>query len=320
MTAIEITLADIRKAAERIHPYIHRTPVLACSGLDGLVGARVFLKCENFQRTGAFKIRGACNTIMSLPDDLAARGVVTSSSGNHAQGVALAARLRGIVAHIAMPETAPEVKKAAVINYGARVSFCEWTLEALDKTADRIGKETGATFVHPFNSLTTIAGAGTVATELLEEVSDLDAILVPVGGGGLISGIAIAVSEMSPRTRVIGVEPEMANDAYQSLMAGRILPARPPRTVADGLRTSLGDLTFSIIQKHVNQIVTVSEESIVSAMRFVWERVKIIIEPSAAVPVAAMMGKKVGLEGQRVGIILSGGNTDLDRLPWIFPG
>lgn len=310
------TLTDVREAAERIRPYVHRTPVLTCSSLDRLVNARVFLKCENFQRTGAYKLRGACNTVFLLSDDQVARGVVTSSSGNHAQAVAVAARIRGIEAYIAMPETAPEAKKAAVAGYGAKISFCEWSLEALDATADRIAQETGATFIHPFNLYTSICGHGTTALELLEDVQNLDVIMAPVGGGGLASGTAIVASELSPRTRVIGVEPEEADDAYQSLKEGRIVPARPPTTIADGLRTSLGDLTFSIIRKHVSEIVTVSEEAIVAAMRYVWERAKIIIEPSSAVPVAALMEKKVDVAGQRVGVIISGGNVDLDRLPW----
>jgi threonine dehydratase len=310
------TLADIREAAERIRPYIHRTPVLTCSSFNRLVNAEVFLKCENLQKTGAFKFRGACNTIFLLPDSQAARGVVTSSSGNHAQGVALSARLRGIEAYIAMPETAPEVKKAAVAGYGGKLNLCEWSLEALDATAERVARETGATFIHPFNLYTSICGHGTAALELLEDVADLDIIMAPVGGGGLLSGMAIAAAGLSPGTRVIGAEPEEADDAYQSLKEGRIMPARPPTTIADGLRTSLGDLTFSIIRTHVSEIVTVSEEGIVAAMRYIWERAKIIIEPSAAVPVAALMEKKLPLTGQRVGVILSGGNADLDKLPW----
>jgi len=310
------TLADIREAAERIRPYIHRTPVLTCSSFNRLVNAEVFFKCENLQKTGAFKFRGACNTIFLLPESQAAGGVVTSSSGNHAQGVALSARLRGIEAYIAMPETAPEVKKAAVAGYGGKLSLCEWSLEALDATAERVARETGAIFIHPFNLYTSICGHGTAALELLEDVADLDIVMAPVGGGGLLSGTAISAAGLSPGTRVIGAEPEEADDAYQSLKEGRIVPARPPTTIADGLRTSLGDLTFSIIRTHVSEIVTVSEEGIVAAMRYIWERAKIIIEPSAAVPVAALMEKKLPLIGQRVGVILSGGNADLDKLPW----
>lgn len=310
------TLVDIRKAADRIRPHIHRTPVLTCSSLNQLVNAQVFLKCENFQKTGSFKIRGACNTVLSLPDDIVARGVVTSSSGNHAQAVAVAAGLRGIQAYIAMPETAPEAKKMAVAGYGAIIHFCEWSLEALYATAEQLTKETGAYYIHPFDLTTTIAGQATAALELLEEIQDLDMIMAPVGGGSLLSGTVIATAGLSPKTLVIGAEPEEADDAYQSLKEGRIIPARPPTTIADGLRTALGELPFSIIRENVSEIVTVSEQAIAVAMRYIWERVNIIIEPSSAVPVAALMEGKMDLRGQRIGVILSGGNADLDKLPW----
>ncbi len=310
------TLVDIRKAADRIRPHIHRTPVFTCSSLNQLVNAQVFLKCENFQKTGSFKIRGACNTVLSLPDDIVARGVVTSSSGNHAQAVAVAAGLRGIQAYIAMPETAPEAKKMAVAGYGAIIHFCEWSLEALYATAEQLTKETGAYYIHPFDLATTVAGQATAALELLEEIQDLDMIMAPVGGGSLLSGTAIATAELSPKTLVIGAEPEEADDAYQSLKEGRIIPARPPTTIADGLRTALGELPFSIIRENVSEIVTVSEQAIAVAMRYIWERVNIIIEPSSAVPVAVLMEGKMDLRGQRIGVILSGGNADLDKLPW----
>jgi threonine dehydratase len=311
-----VSISDIQKAAVRIGPYVHRTPVLTCSSINRLVDAEVFLKCENFQKTGAFKFRGACNAVFSLSESQAARGVVTSSSGNHAQAVALAARLRGIKAFVAMPETAPRVKKVAVAGYGAKIYFCEWTMEALDATAARVAEETGAVFVEPFNAPETIAGQGTAALELLQDVANLDVVMAPVGGGGLLAGTAIAVSGFSPATRVVGAEPATADDACQSLKEGRIVPARPPKTIADGLRTSLGDLTFAVIRSHVGQIVTASEEAIVAAMRYVWERAKIIIEPSAAVPIASLLEKRQEVLGQRIGIILSGGNVDLDCLPW----
>jgi len=310
------TLTNIRLAAERIRPYAHRTPVLACASLDQYTGTQVFLKCENLQKVGAFKFRGACNAVFSLTDEEAAHGVATHSSGNHAQALALAARLRGIPAYIVMPENAPAVKKAAVAGYGGQITFCEPTLQARESTTEQIVKETGATVIHPYNDYRVIAGQGTAALELLEEVADLDVIIAPVGGGGLLSGTAIAARGLSPSIRVIGAEPETADDAYRSLQAGHILPSEHPKTIADGLLTSLGTLTFAIIQQHVEQIVTASEAGILTAMRFIWERAKIVIEPSAAVPVALLWERKIDLSGQRVGVILSGGNVDLERLPW----
>jgi threonine dehydratase len=310
------TIDDIRQAAARIQPYAHRTPVLTCASLDRAVGARVYLKCENLQRVGAFKFRGACNAVFTLNDAEAARGVVTHSSGNHAQALALAARLRGIPAYIVMPNNAPMVKRAAVAGYGGEITFCTPTLQAREETLAEVMAKTGAAFIHPYNDGRVIAGQGTAALELLEEVPGLDVIMAPVGGGGLLSGTAIAATEMAPRIRVLGAEPETADDAHRSLMDGRIIPSENPRTVADGLLTSLGDLTFPILRERVEGIVTVSEAAIVSAMRFIWERAKLVIEPSAAVPIAALWGRKANVDGLRVGVILSGGNVDLDRLPW----
>ncbi len=312
----EPTINEIREATERIRPYAHRTPVFTCSGLDQQVGARVFLKCENLQKVGAFKFRGACNAVFSLPESDLARGVVTHSSGNHAQALALAARLRGIQAYIVMPRNAPAVKKAAVEGYGGKITFCEPTLEARESTQAEVIAETGATAVHPYNNYQVIAGQGTAALELLQDVQDLNVILAPVGGGGLLSGTAIAATELFPRIRVIGAEPEGADDAFRSLAAGKIIPSVNPQTIADGLRTSLGNLTFPIIQERVERIVTVSEAGIIATMKFVWERAKIVIEPSAAVAVGALWEHKIDLAGLRVGVILSGGNVDLDRLPW----
>jgi threonine dehydratase len=310
------TLPDIRQAAERIRPYAHRTPVLTNASLDEQVGAQVLLKCENLQKVGAFKFRGACNAVFSLSEEEAARGVATHSSGNHAQALALAARLRRIPAYIVMPDNAPAVKKAAVAGYGGRITFCQPTLHARETTLAQVVQETDAMVVHPYNNHQVIAGQGTATLELLEAIPDLDVVIAPVGGGGLLSGTAIAAKGLSPRIRVLGAEPEMADDAYRSLGAGRILPSENPRTIADGLLTSLGTLTFPIIQQHVEQIGTVSEAGIMEAMRFVWERAKIIIEPSAAVPVALLWERKIDLNDLRVGIILSGGNVDLKRLPW----
>lgn len=310
------TLTDIRQAAERIRPYAHRTPVLTNTSLDEQTGAQVFLKCENLQKVGAFKFRGACNAVFSLAKEEAARGVATHSSGNHAQALALAARLRAVPAYIVMPENAPAVKKAAVAGYGGQITYCKPSLHARETTLAQVVQETDATVIHPYNNFQVIAGQGTAALELLEEIPDLDVVIAPVGGGGLLSGTAIATKGLSPGIRVLGAEPEIADDAYRSLQAGRILPSENPRTIADGLLTSLGSLTFPIIQQNVEQIITVSEAGIVAAMKFIWERAKIIIEPSAAVPVAVLWERKVDLSGLRVGLILSGGNVDLDRLPW----
>jgi len=311
------TLVDIQNAAERIKPYAHRTPVLSSSNINRMVDAEVFFKCENFQKAGAFKFRGACNAVLSLAEPDAARGVATHSSGNHAAAVALAARQRGMAAFIVMPRTAPAVKRAAVAGYGGEVVLCDPTLAARDATLDEVVAQTGATVIHSYNDPRVIAGQGTAALELLEEVPDLDVVMAPVGGGGLLSGTAVAVSESSPNIRIVAAEPEEADDAYRSLQAGRIIPSLDPTTIADGLLTSLGDLTFVIIQNRVEQIVTVSEEAIIEAMRHIWERMKVIIEPSAAVVPGALLERKIDLTGQRIGVILSGGNVDLDRLPWM---
>ncbi len=310
------TLTDIRAAAERIRPYAHRTPVLTCQSLDEKVGAQVFLKCENFQKVGAFKFRGACNAVYSLTDEEAARGVSTHSSGNHAQALALAARMRGIPAYIVMPSNAPQVKKDAVAGYGGQITFCEPTLAARESTLARIVAETGAEVVHPYNDVRVIAGQGTATLELLEEVPDLDVVIAPVGGGGLLSGTSIAAKGLDPRIRVIAGEPEMADDAWRSLQADRIIPSENPKTIADGLLTSLGTLTFPIVRENVEQIVTVSEAGIVASMKFIWERAKIIIEPSSAVAVGVLWEHKIDLTGLKVGVILSGGNVDLGKLPW----
>lgn len=310
------TLHDICEAARRIKPYVHRTPVLTNESLNRSVGAQVLLKCENLQKVGAFKFRGACNAVFSLSDEEAACGVSTHSSGNHAQALALAARLRGIPAYIVMPNRAPAVKKAAVAGYGGKITFCEPTLEARESTLAEVVEKTGATVVHPYNDERVIAGQGTAALELLEDLPDLDVILAPVGGGGLLSGTSIAATETKPGIRVIAGEPEMADDAYRSLQAGKIIPSVNPKTIADGLLTSLGILTFPIIQKRVEQIVTVSEQGIMDSMKFIWERAKIIIEPSAAVAVGVLWEKKINLSGLKVGVILSGGNIDLEKLPW----
>jgi threonine dehydratase len=313
----EPTIKEIREAAERIRPFIHCTPVLTCSTLNRMCGAEMFFKCENFQKVGAFKIRGATNAVFSLGDKEASQGVATHSSGNHAAALALAARWRGIKAYVVMPEDAPQVKRDAVANYGAEIIFCKPTLKAREEGLAQVVDRTGATFIHPYNDYRVVSGQGTAALELCEEIPGLDIVMTPVGGGGLLSGTALAVSAISSGTHVIAAEPERADDAYRSFHAGRIIPSENPDTMADGLRTSLGDLTFPIIRRYVKEIVTVSEEGIVKAMRSVWERMKIIIEPSAAVPLAALLTKRTEISGNRIGIILSGGNVDLANLPWI---
>jgi threonine dehydratase len=309
-------LAAIREAAARIGPHAHRTPVLTSRTLDERFGASLFFKCENLQRVGAFKFRGAANAVFSLSDAEAVRGVATHSSGNHAQALALAARLRGIPAHIVMPDNSPAVKVEAVHGYGGRIVFCAPTQAAREKTLAGVVGETSACFVHPYDDPRVIAGQATCALELLEEAGPLDAILVPIGGGGLASGTLLACGFTAPATSVYAVEPKGADDAYRSIRDGRIHPSTDPRTIADGLRTSLGVLTFPIIKALVRQIVTVEEDSIVTAMRLVWERMKLVIEPSAAVPLAALLEGAVPVKGKRVGIILSGGNVDLGSLPW----
>jgi len=279
--------------------------------------AELFFKCENFQKVGAFKIRGAANAVFILNPEDASRGVATHSSGNHAAALALAARWRGIRAFVVMPDNAPAVKRDAVAGYGAEIVSCAPTLKAREETLGEVVRRTGAVFIPPYNDYGVIAGQGTAALELCEEVSHLDVVIAPVGGGGLVSGTAIAVSELCPGTRVIAAEPEGANDAYRSFHEGTIVPMKNPVTIADGLRTSLGDRTFPIIRRLVHDIVTVSEQDISEGMRFIWERMKIVVEPSAAVPFGAVLGNREAIPGRRIGIILSGGNVDLARLPWI---
>jgi threonine dehydratase len=313
------TLQDIREAAERIVPYAHRTPIITCRALNERIGANIFLKCENFQKVGAFKFRGACNAVFSLTHEEASQGVVAHSSGNHAQALALAAKLRGIPAYIVMPSNAPEVKKEAVRGYGAHITFCEPTLAARESTQAEIIAKTGAREIHPYDNHKVMAGAGTAAMELVSEAPNLDIIMAPVGGGGLLSGTAIAATELKPRIRVIAAEPQNADDAFRSVAAGKIIPSENPRTIADGLLTSLGNLTFPVIQKRVEKVLLANEESIVTAMRFIWERTKLIIEPSSAVTIAALWDIAPDLRGKNIGIIISGGNVDLTKLPWQSP-
>ncbi len=300
----------------RIKPYIHNTQVLSSRLINKEVGAEVYFKCENFQRAGAYKMRGATNAMLQLTEKQRSKGVVTHSSGNFAQAVALGAQSLGITAHIVMPTSAPQVKKIGVLEYGGRIYECEPTLEARQNMADTIAKDTGATFLHPSNQLNVIIGQGTAAMELLEERPNLNAIFCPVGGGGLIAGSALAAHYFGNGCKVFGGEPFEADDAYRSLQSGILEGNETTNTIADGLRTTLGDVNFPIIQQHVTGIVRVTEEEIITAMRLVWERMKIIIEPSSAVTVAALLRERPVFKNQKVGIVISGGNVDLANLPF----
>ena len=311
-----VNLDTIRAAHERIRPYIHRTPVLTNSWLNDACRASLFFKCENFQKVGAFKARGATNAVFALDDETARRGVATHSSGNHGAAVARAAKLRGIPAHIVMPSNSAKVKIRAVESYGAQVVYCEPTEESREIKCAEVVNQTGATLIHSFENEHVVAGQATAAMELLEDITDLDVIMCPVGGGGLLSGTAIAAKSMQPQIKVIAVEPENADDAAQSFRAGRRLVTEKKFTIADGLRTNIGEPNFAIVQSYVDDIVTVSEEAIISAMRTIWETMKIIIEPSSAVPYAAIADGAIDVNGKRTGIILTGGNVDLDTLPW----
>ena len=308
-------LADVVAAAERIRAFVHRTPVMRSPELDEWLGVRAVLKCEHLQRVGAFKYRGATNAVQLLSDADAARGVCAHSSGNHAAALALAARDRGIAAHLVMPDNVSPVKLTAVRGYGAEVTLCEPTLVAREATVAEVRERTGAIEVHPYDDPRIIAGAGTAALELVIEVTDLDVVITPIGGGGLLSGTCIAVHGRAPNARVFGGEPAGADDAAQSLATGTLVPQTDPRTMADGLLTSMSPRTFGIIREHVETIVTVGEDEIVEAMRVVWQRTKQIIEPSAAVAVAAVRRAALAPD-THVGIVLSGGNVDLDALPW----
>jgi threonine dehydratase len=316
--SVEIDLNKIRAAHERIRAYIHRTPVLTSARLSQTSGASLFFKCENFQKIGAFKARGATNAVFALDDATARHGVATHSSGNHGAAVARAAKLRGIPAQIVMPSNSAKVKVRAVESYGAHVVFCEPTEKAREEKCTEVINQTGAMLIHSFENEHVIAGQGTAALELLEEIPDIDIVMCPVGGGGLLAGTSIAVKSMRPQIKVIAVEPANADDAAQSFHARRRIVTEKKFTIADGLRTNIGEPNFAIVQRHVDDVLTVSEEAIVRAMRTIWETMKIIIEPSAAVPYAAIVERAIDVNGKRVGVILSGGNVDLDALPWNF--
>jgi threonine dehydratase len=313
------TFEEIVKTEQKIRSYIHKTPVLTSTYLNELTGAQLFFKCENFQKAGAFKFRGATNAILSLTEEEAKNGVATHSSGNHAGALALAARNKGLKAYIVMPNTSPIVKVNAVRGYGAEITFCEPTLEARESTLEKVIERTGATFIHPYNIPQIIRGQGTAALELLREHEDLDIVMAPVGGGGLLSGTAIASKGFNSNIKVYAGEPKMADDAFQSFREGKFVPSDNPDTICDGLLTSLGTLTYKIITEKVDEIFTAKEDTIKKALKLVWERMKIIIEPSSAVPLACILENPEPFQGKKTGIILSGGNIDLARLKEYLP-
>lgn len=312
----QIDKQSVIDAAGRIGPFLHRTPVLSSSAINRMFSCKIWFKCENFQKAGAFKSRGATNALLQLSQDDLARGVATHSSGNHAAALSLAAKRLGTRAYIVMPENSNKLKIRAVEEYGGIITFCKPTLTARESTLAAVIRETGAIEIHPYNDYRIIAGQATACLELLEELPGLEVVMAPVGGGGLLSGTALAAGFFGQKVKVIGAEPAGADDAYRSFYGGIFVPSENPQTIADGLLTSLGSLTYPIIQKHVDQIVTVSEEAIREAMKLIWERMKIIVEPSSAVPLAAILEKKVQVKGTEVGIILSGGNVDLSALPF----
>lgn len=311
------TISDIRQAHQRIQPYIHRTPVMSSTLLNELVGAKLFFKCENFQKVGAFKARGACNAVFSLSDETARRGVVTHSSGNHGAALAWAAGLRGIPATIVVPENAPAPKKRAIAGYGATIVECAANVKSREETTQRVMAEHGYELVHPFDDDRVIAGQGTAALELMEQIEGLDAMIAPTGGGGLLSGTAIAVKSTAPQIRVYGAEPKGADDAYRSYTSGILVKEQTPETVCDGLRTTLAERTFNIIRNHVDGIGVATDPTVIRAMQLIWSYLKIIVEPSCCPPLGALLDGTLNLRGQRVGIILTGGNVDLEKLPWL---
>ena len=311
------TIDEIRQAHRRIEGVVHRTPTATCTGLNALAAAKLIFKCENLQKVGAFKARGAANAVLSLPDEVAARGVATHSSGNHAAALAWAARRRGISAHIVMPSNAPAAKRAAVEGYGAQVFECAPTLEARELVLAEVVERTHAEFIHPYDDPRVLAGQGTAVLELCEQCPDLDIVMAPVGGGGLCSGTAISAAALPHGPKIVGAEPAQADDARRGLLEGRLIGPENPTTIADGLRTALSPLTFGVLQSLGVEILTASEATISRAMRLLWERAKLLVEPSAAVPFAAVLEHQERFHGLRVGIILSGGNADLDHLPWL---
>ncbi len=311
--------ADVLAAHDRIRPYIHRTPILTCETFNRMTGAQLFFKCENFQKAGAFKARGASNAVFGLSDEQAARGVATHSSGNHGLSLAYAAGRRGIPCQVVMPRTAPEPKKAAVRGYGGTVVECEPSTTSREAVFAQVVAATGAEFVHPYNDPRVIAGQATCSREMFEDLGDLDAIIAPIGGGGMVSGTCLTMSAIAPRTKVYAAEPTAADDAYQSFKTGEIVAYDAPVTIADGLKVPLKERTWHFVRSHVEDVLLADEDEIIAAMRLTWERMKILIEPSCAVPLAAILRNKQLFAGKRVGVVITGGNVDLDKLPWLKP-
>ena len=318
MTARDIpTFADVKAAAERIEPHIHRTPVLTSSYLNRLTGAELFFKCENFQKAGAFKVRGACNAVFGLSKEKAARGVATHSSGNHALSLSYAAGRRGIPCHVVMPRTAPQAKKDAVTGYGGQITDCEPSTSSREAVFAEVEARTGAEFVHPYNDARVIAGQGTCSLELMDQVEGLDSVIAPIGGGGMVSGTCLTLSTIAPAVEIYAAEPEQADDACRSFRAGHIIADDAPVTVADGLKVPLKDLTWHFVSNQVTDILTAGEQEIIDAMKLTWQRMKIVMEPSSAVPLATILKNRKAFAGKRVGVIVTGGNVDLDKLPWM---
>ena len=314
------TYDDMLAAHERIKPHIHRTPVLTSSYFNDLTGAQLFFKCENFQKAGAFKVRGASNAVFGLDNATAAKGVATHSSGNHALSLSYAAGRRGIPCHVVMPRTAPQAKKDAVRGYGGIITECEPSTTSREEVFARIHAETGADFVHPYNDPRVIAGQGTCSRELMEQTDGLDMVVAPIGGGGMISGTCLTLSHQAPEVQIIAAEPEQADDAYRSFKAGHIIADDAPITIADGLKVPLKERTWHFVSNHVTDILTASEQEIIDAMKLTWQRMKIVIEPSCAVPLATILKNPELFRGKRVGVIITGGNVDMDKLPWVVGG
>ncbi|WP_224824440.1 beta-hydroxyaspartate dehydratase BhcB [Cognatishimia sp. MH4019] len=311
------TIEDVLAAHKRIEPYIHRTPVLTSSYFNELTGAELFFKCENFQKAGAFKVRGASNAVFGLSDEMAEKGVATHSSGNHALSLSYAAGRRGIPCNVVMPRTAPEAKKAAVRGYGGIITECEPSTTSREEVFAEVQERTGAEFVHPYNDPRVVAGQGTCSKELMEQTDGLDCVIAPIGGGGMVSGTCLTLSNLAPEVKIYAAEPEQADDAYRSFKAGHIIADDAPVTIADGLKVPLKDLTWHFVSNHVTDIFTASEEEIIDAMKLTWQRMKIVIEASCAVPMATILKNKDVFAGKRVGVIITGGNVDMDTLPWI---
>jgi threonine dehydratase len=316
-TGAALTIEHVREAHERIRPHIRRTPVLTSDHLDALTGATLFFKCENLQEPGAFKVRGACNAVFGLDEGAAAKGVATHSSGNHASCLSYAAMLRGIPCNVVMPRTAPQAKKDTVRRYGGRITECDPSTSSREETFARVQAETGGDFVHPYNDPRVIAGQATCSLELLEQTGGLDAVIAPIGGGGMISGTCLTVSNLAPETAIYAAEPEQADDAFRSFKAGHIIADDAPKTIADGLLVPLKDNTWHFVKTHVTDIFTASEQEIIEAMKLTWKHLRVVMEPSSAVPLATILKNPGVFKGKRVGVIITGGNVDLDKLPWL---